>query len=35
MVQMTALGAAAVLAPVVTYVIGRVHPRVRAQRTTG
>ena len=35
MVQMTALGAAAVLAPAVTYVIGRVHPRVRAGRTNG
>ena len=28
MVQMTALGAAAVLAPVVTYIIGRYHPKV-------
>lgn len=35
MVQMTALGAAAVLAPLVTYLIGRYHPRVRARRTVG
>jgi len=32
MVQMTALGVAALLAPLVTYFIGRVHPRVRAGR---
>lgn len=30
LVQMTALGVAAVLAPLVTYVVGRYHPRVRA-----
>jgi len=30
LVQMTALGVAAVLAPVVTYLVGRYHPRVRA-----
>ena len=35
MIQMTALGAAALLAPVVTYLIGRYHPRVRAGRSTG
>lgn len=37
MVQMTALGAAALLAPVVTYVIGRYHPKVRGadDRVTG
>ena len=29
MVQMTAVGAAALLAPLVTYLIGRYHPRVR------
>jgi len=34
LVQMTALGVAAVLAPVVTYLVGRYHPRVkRAERT--
>jgi len=34
LVQMTALGVAAVLAPVVTYAVGRYHPRVkRAERT--
>ena len=33
MVQMTALGAAAVLAPLVTYLIGRYHPKVRVRRT--
>lgn len=31
--QMTALGAAALLAPVVTYLAGRYHPKVRAQST--
>jgi len=35
MVQMTALGVAAVLAPLVTYLVGRYHPRVRPRRTTG
>jgi len=35
MVQMTALGAAAILAPLVTYLIGRFHPRVRQRRTVG
>lgn len=35
MIQMTALGALALLAPVVTYLIGRYHPRVRAGRMTG
>lgn len=30
MVQATALGAVAVLAPVVTYLVGRYHPKVRA-----
>ncbi len=34
LVQMTALGAAAVLAPAVTYLVGRVHPRVRAARAS-
>ena len=32
MIQMTALGAVALLAPVVTYLIGRYHPRVRGGR---
>jgi len=32
MVQMTALGGAAILAPLVTYFIGRYHPRVHARR---
>ncbi|MBE0418095.1 MAG: hypothetical protein IBX63_10055 [Coriobacteriia bacterium] len=31
--QMTALGAAALLAPVVTYLAGRYHPKVRVQST--
>lgn len=32
LVQMTALGAAAVVAPLVTFVIGRYHPRVAVSR---
>ncbi|MEI7814266.1 MAG: alkaline phosphatase family protein [Coriobacteriia bacterium] len=32
LVQMTAVGAAVVLAPIVTYLIGRYHPKVRAGR---
>ena len=35
MVQMTALGVAAVLAPLVTYLVGRYHPRVRERRAVG
>ena len=35
LVQVTALGVAAVLAPVVSYVVGRYHPRMRAQRSVG
>jgi len=34
LVQMTALGAAAVLAPVVTYAVGRYHPRVKRAEGT-
>ncbi len=32
LVQMTAVGAAALLAPIVSYLIGRYHPKVRAGR---
>jgi len=35
LVQMTAIGAVSVLAPVVSYLIGRYHPKVRARRVTG
>jgi len=35
MVQITALGVAAVLAPIGTYLVGRYHPRVRLRRTVG
>ena len=35
MIQMTALGVAAVLAPLVAYLVGRYHPRVRLRRTVG
>jgi hypothetical protein len=35
LVQMTAVGAAVLLAPIVSYLIGRYHPRVRAGRVTG
>lgn len=35
LVQMTALGAAAVLAPLVTYAIGRYHPRVASKAVDG
>jgi len=35
LVQMTAVGAAGVLAPVVSYLIGRYHPKVRARRVAG
>ncbi len=35
LVQMTAVGAAVLLAPVVTYLIGRYHPRVRRGRVGG
>ena len=34
LVQMTAVGAAALLAPIVSYLIGRYHPKVRAGRQT-
>jgi hypothetical protein len=34
LIQMTALGAAAVLAPLLTWLAGRYHPRVRAAATT-
>jgi hypothetical protein len=34
LVQMTAVGAAVVVAPIVSYLIGRYHPRVRAGRVT-
>ncbi len=34
LVQMTAVGAAVVLAPLVSYLIGRYHPKVRARRVT-
>jgi hypothetical protein len=34
LIQMTALGAAAVLAPVLTWLAGRYHPRVRAAAAT-
>lgn len=32
LIQVTALGAAALLAPIVTYVVGRYHPKVRNTR---
>ncbi|NTV38313.1 MAG: hypothetical protein HGA82_03945 [Anaerolineales bacterium] len=35
LVQMTALGAAAVLAPVVTYLVGRYHHKVRGTERAG
>jgi uncharacterized protein YfiM (DUF2279 family) len=35
LIQMTAAGAAALIAPVVTYLIGRYHPRVRGGRVAG
>jgi hypothetical protein len=35
LVQMTAVGAAVLLAPIVSYLIGRYHPRVRTGRETG
>lgn len=35
LVQMTAVGASALLAPIVSYLIGRYHPRVRARRVAG
>ena len=34
LVQMTAVGAAVLVAPVVSYLIGRYHPKVRAGRVT-
>jgi hypothetical protein len=34
LVQMTAVGAAVLLAPIVSYLIGRYHPKVRAGRVT-
>ena len=35
MVQATALGAAALLAPLVTYLVGRYHPRVARGTVAG
>ena len=35
MLQMTALGAAALIAPLVTYTVGRYHPKVYGRRATG
>ncbi len=34
LIQMTALGAAALLAPALSYVIGRYHPRIRVSRAS-
>ena len=35
LVQMTAVGAAVLVAPIVSYLIGRYHPKVRVRRETG
>ncbi len=34
LIQIVGLGAAAILAPLVTYLVGRYHPKVRRQRTS-